>query len=183
MKKPIKGADTAPQHQAQKRIYKNEVEFNHDCFKLLVSSMKVNVSWNDKPEYITHEHVHMFHTFDSDGRRQTKSTSSSGHFHPIIVHDNGEGNLPDIEIGPAMQEIYEKKKGEVKKVSKPLDEEFQHTHDKQWITSELLKGRVVNVEALKTQQKIVDHQTQASAFTAEERKTIVSAIDRDRAAD
>lgn len=85
-KKPIKN------NQA-KIVWKDQRSFRHDLFKLKVATMKKNFSWKPKEPMIElAEHVHFFHSHNSQGKTQTNCTAVGGHYHEVTVDvlPNGE---------------------------------------------------------------------------------------------
>lgn len=131
----------------QKRFYDGKQEIDHDLFKLELAVMKKNVSYNDLPDYEKIEHVHMFHTIDSSGKRQETSTAVGGHFHPIIVK-GAEDGVPTLEVGPPHKHVIKKIRGRKVRVAIPLTEEDPegdtHTHTVIYLKSEKIKLRQAN---------------------------------------
>jgi len=148
-------SDSEPQSSAPvstPRIYKGTQEVDHDLFKLEVAKMRRNVSYTDEPEIVSIEHVHIFHTVDSNGRAQDACGPVGGHFHEIIVKRDTKG-VPTLVVGQPRKYVREKKRGRLVRVAVPIPidadgEEFDtHTHTFTYLGSERIKLRVANVEA------------------------------------
>jgi len=145
------------------RVFKGSQELPHDLFKLKVASMKRNVSYTDVPIIDHIEHVHIFHTIDSSGKRQTESTPVGGHFHQIEVHHNAMG-VPHLVVGPAMKWVKKRVKGQrkAKRVAVPVrwqigEDEWEtdnHTHQSEYLGSEMIHLRKSNPEAAKAETAI-----------------------------
>ena len=120
------------------RIYKGEIDVDHDLFKLEVASMKKNVSIDtNSPLYIGVEHCHFFHSFDSSGKKQATSSPIAGHSHKVTTKVDEKGNLVAV-CGPAIR-----KAGSSETV---VDD---HWHEVTYLRSERLTVRKVNAEAQK----------------------------------
>ena len=122
------------------RVYKGEVEFDHDLFKLEVGMMKKNISIaDDNPLYVGVEHCHFYHTYDSSGRKQEACAPIAGHTHEVEIFTDSSGNLM-AKVGPAS----------IRKGGKyiPLKGD-NHTHEAKYLRSERVKVRKVNAEATK----------------------------------
>lgn len=123
-----------------KRVYKGDLEIDHDLFKLEVSTMRKNISINETdPLYTGVEHCHFFHSYDSNGRKQDSCAPIAGHTHEVEMFVNADGDI-DAKVGPAV----------VKKGGKyvPFAND-NHTHDATYLRSEKIKIRTVNNEAVK----------------------------------
>jgi len=136
-----------------KRVYKSEERFfDHDLWKLLIAVKMHDVGLDGvyigercvikpKPRYVEVDHIHFFHSYDSNGRKQTHSNSIAGHCHKIDVMKNEDGTLI-AKCGPAI--IRQGVKFYPMKDSKSI-----HTHDVEYQVSEKLPLRVTNKEAQK----------------------------------
>ena len=99
-KKPIKRApkkESLVAAEAQikkefKRNYKGEQEIDHDLFELLLINTRKNESFHpltvqddgsDNGNWVNKPHKHFYHTFDSDGRAQKRSSPTAGHYHDV----------------------------------------------------------------------------------------------------
>lgn len=149
----------AKKNTSQQRVFSGEQKVHHDLFKLTVAEALKNVSWTEVPDYVKAEHCHMFHTFDSDGRPQTLSTSIAGHFHVMKIESNGSG-IPKVtcESGP-MKFVRKKVQGRWKKVMAPVNDADHHRHDTVYIKSDEIAIRKPNMEAV----NVVAHDAQKTA--------------------
>lgn len=153
------------------RIYKDSLEFIHDLFMLENAPYFINEGMDDSPLYKEKLHDHVFHSFDSDGREQTRSTATCGHYHNI-KWKMGKDGKPTAECGPAMRDVLKKQGKRYVKTSVPVDEQNAHTHKVSYKLSQKLKGRKANVEAVKTISKVAAHQT--PELSPEEKSTIIA---------
>lgn len=154
---------------ANQRTFKDSMEFNHDLFCLDVVEMTRNISWNKKPMWETFPHKHQFHTFDSDGRPQSRSTSALGHYHPMTITQTD--GVPQVICGVAHRDVMMKDEdGIYVKRSMPLEGRESHDHPIVYKYSERLRTRKVNSEALLAVSKVIDHQT--PKFSSDESSTI-----------
>lgn len=142
-------AATAPINQPIERIYKGSGQIDHDAYKLEVATFDRNISWNDVPEYVGVEHAHFFHTIDSDGRTQTYSTPTGGHFHKMRVVPNPNGGPPTVtcDSGPLMM-VKKKVKGKWTRVAEPTAGEDVHTHSVKYLKSDKIELRKVHANAV-----------------------------------
>jgi len=85
------------------RTYTASTVIDSDTFKLEVEKMYRDISPDPKsPQIIPLEHCHMFHTYDSNGKSQTKSSAIGGHTHPMNVEYNTDGQIISCQCGPAI---------------------------------------------------------------------------------
>lgn len=171
MKKEAKAATAAPK---QSRQYKDDITFDHDLYRLDNTELIRNIAWSkkQKPMYEPFDHKHFFHTFDSDGRKQTRCVAALGHFHEMTVVDNGPDSPPTVTCGPAMREVLmrDSDDGVYKKMAVQLEGREAHKHTVSYVASERLRTRKSNAQAAKMLANVTAHQT--PALSAEERSTI-----------
>lgn len=149
-----------PPKQAAPQIrWRGQTEFRHDLFKLKPAKFKKNVSIvPGDPKIIqdeSTEHVHIFHTHNSQGKELTKTNAVGGHWHEVTVSTDEHGNLR-AECGPPMKNNYKKTSKGVRKKAGPVifrDAEGNtvtddHRHDVDYIQSEMLnpKDRRANAQ-------------------------------------
>jgi Lon protease-like protein len=80
----------------------------HHAFKLDTEVMLKNTNFKKfSPTLEKFEHTHIFHTIDSQGRRQTKCSPVGGHYHYVDFKENPDGSVT-VSCGPAKQ-IVEKR--------------------------------------------------------------------------
>ncbi len=114
-----------------KRLYSKDIEFDTDLFKLEEVDMIKNASWDDKkPIKVPMKHAHFYHTYDSNGRKMTKSASVGGHWHEMSVFVDKDGLLKA-------------------KCSQAINTKFgdKHTHKTVYLRSDRLKKRKLNEAA------------------------------------
>lgn len=154
--KPIQ-TPTIDRAKPKGRVFGNDFYFIHDLFKLNVAKMIKNVAIDgQQPLLEALEHVHHYHSYDSTGKKQDKSTHVGGHFHPIeIISEGDDLNPPVIKVGEACKYVSVRDK-RTKKVTKRLMaiEHDNHTHDVTYVRSDKLKPRKVSEEFVKFQSKI-----------------------------
>lgn len=139
----------------QKRIFGNGVEFKSDLFKLEVAECNLDKSWNDVPQLEQIEHVHFFHTYDSNGRKMARTNIVAGHFHVIEYEEQGENKpVKIISVSGPMHEVKRRVMGRWVKVAEAISQNLQddHTHKISYRRSEIVKARqtspqAVNIEA------------------------------------
>jgi hypothetical protein len=147
---------------ASPRVYRNSQIIEHDLFKLNVATMRKNISFTDVPEYAQIEHVHIFHTVDSNGNRQTSCTSVGGHHHDIEVLPAVNGGVPHIRVSGPKKWVRVKRKGRVSvPVSAPDEPGTEHdqkgdfhTHKVTYLGSEKIQLRVANMEFAKLEATV-----------------------------
>jgi hypothetical protein len=138
----------------QVRIYKSTQEIDHDLFKLEPAMMRKNVSFTEIPQVERFEHCHIFHTVDSNGKKQVGSTAVGGHHHPVKVVVNADG-VPTLEVGEPRRWVKRKVRGVMVRVEEPIylnaeqDERDSHTHEVTYLGSEKIMLRKPNVEFAK----------------------------------
>ena len=136
------------------RVFQGETLIKHDLFKLDIAKMKKLVGPDGDKEYRDVEHVHFFHTVDSNGIKQTYCSSVGGHFHEIkiIYNNNNEIILAECVSGPLK---FVKRKDKLKnkwiKALVQVNEFDNHKHDLLYIQSNNIKLRKANIEAVKIQ--------------------------------
>jgi len=139
------------------RVFGNDFFFIHDLFKLDVSKMIKNVAIDgQQPLLEALEHVHVYHSYDSTGKKQDKSTHVGGHFHIVeIVKEGDDQNPPEIKIGPPCKyvQVRNRRTKHVTKTVVPLEHD-SHTHEVSYVRSDKLKPRKVSEEFVKFQSKI-----------------------------
>lgn len=128
-----------------KRVYKGDVEVDHDLFKLDVAMMQKDTSYEGAaPNYLPVEHAHFFHSYSSKGKKQEYCSFTGGHAHKCKMSIDSSGDLV-LEIGPAVVN-----RGG-KWVPNMLRDENgnysikdNHTHKSSYIRSEKIKIRTVS---------------------------------------
>lgn len=139
------------------RVFGNDFTFIHDLYKLDLAHMKKDMATQGNAPFLQNvEHVHFYHSFDSTGRKQVKSTMIGGHFHEVTVISEGDDeNPPRIKVGPAVKyvSVRNKRTKRVEKRIQPLAMD-EHTHDVTYLRSDKLKPRKVSDEFVKFQSKV-----------------------------
>ena len=143
------------------RIYINELQIKSDLFKLEVATCNLNKGWNDAINLESVEHVHFFHTYDSDGKlmgkreangeTKGKTNSVAGHFHEIVFEDRGPNKPVEIiSVSGPMREVKRRVRGKWVRVVEPIDPNLDdsHTHDVIYRRTENVKMREVVPEAV-----------------------------------
>lgn len=148
------------QPTTQKRIIGGKGECYSDLFKLEVSACHVNKSYNDVPDLYEQEHIHWFHTFDSDGKKHTRSNAVSGHFHVIEYAEQGEGKpVKVLSVSGPMHEVKRKIKGRWVKVTEAVSSSLEddHTHEITYKKTDIVEIRsqspnAINIVAAEAQK-------------------------------
>lgn len=144
----------------QQRVFGNKFEFKSDLFKLEVAECHMDKSWNDVPNLEAVEHVHFYHTYDSDGRKMAKTNTVAGHFHLIEYQEQGEDKpVKIISVSGPMRELKRRIKGRFTKVNEPVSDKLEdnHTHKITYRRTEKIQARqispnAVNIEAAEAQK-------------------------------
>ena len=137
------------------RIFNEDRLICHDLFKLKVASMKKNMMWHpiDPADYVSIEHVHFFHTYDSAGKKQIHSTSVGGHFHIMEIEEQGDGLPPVLKCASGPKKYVRRKnkygKNKYEKVIVDVNPIDNHTHEVVYLQSNEQKVRKMNEEAAK----------------------------------
>lgn len=120
-----------------KTIDTTNVFVKSHSFKFHPAVMKKNVSWVEKkPQFVDLEHCHIFHSYDSYGRKQTRTNAVGGHYHEIELYiENKELKL---KVSPPMQNSGSEK-------IYPID---THTHSYSYIKSDEFKMRTVDANSM-----------------------------------
>jgi len=157
--------------EATGRILRGSQQIHIDHYKLKVAKDVFNYApteVGDKPsiqmpvpvpQYTEREHCHFFHTYDSSGKKQVKSTAIAGHFHQITVTPQGPNKPPKVECGPAVKEVRKKnKKTHQWEISyAPADDDKDtieecHVHKVEYLSSEVVTIRSMNMKAIQQEQ-------------------------------
>ncbi len=138
------------EEQTNKRIYKGTQEVDHDLFRLKPSAMFKNISYNKtKPILEPVEHGHIFHTVDSNGKKQDRCHKVGGHFHLVETISGVQGSHPTIKVSKAMHLVRERDELGAEKIVPQEIPHDKHTHDWEYIGSEKVKVRQINDEYVK----------------------------------
>jgi hypothetical protein len=145
-----------------KRVFKQSTEFIHDLYKLDVGKAIKYIGWVEGGEHQspfddsgrfnntdwTHiEHCHFFHTIDQRGQNQDKSTPTAGHFHLVKETKPATDEEPaQYEVSGPMQFVLVKKGGSKVKQIKAVPHDT-HSHDINYIKSDVIKPRSISAEA------------------------------------
>jgi hypothetical protein len=138
------------------RVYKGTQELDHDLFKLKVGTMLKDISFTDMPDLVKIEHCHIFHTIDSNGKKQHECNAVGGHTHSVeVVETDG---VPSLVVGPASRWTRQRVKGgRMIRVLTPIEHD-DHTHDWEYLGSERIRLRENNMEFAKYQAMVKEKQ-------------------------
>lgn len=152
-----------------KLVMKGHREFRHDLFKAEIAEKKHNVSWKwGEPKIRLVEHSHYFHTHDSHGKPQTKTTAQAGHWHEVTWEM--KDGVPVAKCGPPLHQVTRDpvsgkrfKKAQTQQL-KFYDDNLNngegggvlddHTHEMTYIESEVLSAAKVQARNQATAQAI-----------------------------
>lgn len=125
-----------PQEVARK--IKGQEKVYHDLFRLDVATTRKDIGWTANEIWEPVPHKHFFHTYDSSGKKMHRSTPTAAHFHHVTVKEvNGEFVA---ECGPPMV---------LNKGREYPYKNDNHTHDVEYLGSEVVEVRTMNTEAVK----------------------------------
>lgn len=143
--------EVKPNQKNDRKYVKDGMTFDHDLFILEPAVIRKNHSYTKDPYYKPHLHKHVFHSNDSDGKRQTHSSAMAGHFHEMIVTPDPDGGFPNVKCGPAYEWTTKKTSQGIVRVAIPVDQEDSHVHEVTYDGSQRIQIRKLNVEAAKVQ--------------------------------
>lgn len=128
-----------------RRFFKESKEIISDTWELEESKFvrRKDKSNPNNPDWELRKHKHFFRTFDSSGRKLTKSCAIGGHWHEVTTRVEEDGTLV-AECGPA---IYKNEKSESKMPKRYRRPEDGHTHVMRFLGSDLIKRRTISKEA------------------------------------
>lgn len=159
----------APAPAKTERLYAGATAVDSDLFKLTVALMIKNAAIDPKKEkhLISHEHTHVFRTYDSSARKQDQSSPVGGHFHVIEVKANPAGGVPIIvSVSKAMRKIAKVVNGSQVVVTEAVPDD-DHTHEIQYQRSDKVAIRKMDPEVLKYTQEIARRQNPATPHGAQ----------------
>lgn len=149
-KKPMESKE-----ESRKIVYKGTQEVNHHLYRLTLSHFERNISYSkQRPIFEKIPHTHVFHSVDSNGKKQDRSHKVGGHFHIVETIPSENGEWPLIKVSKAMHLVRERDQyGNETIIAQEIPHD-QHTHDWEYITTERFKVRKANLEAVKVQAAI-----------------------------
>lgn len=131
-------------HKNAKRILNQELKIISDTFKLMPAVMQKNISFNPhSPQLQAMEHCHIFHTYDSGGKKLGFTNQVGGHYHSVEVSTDSKGNFK-VKVSPPIQNPKSEK----------IYANDTHTHEVQYIKSEEIAVRKQNPEAIKIYNQV-----------------------------
>jgi len=153
-----------PEQKAFERTFTKVKKIVSDVFKLepgeVIKQVGVEKDIDKDPEsFKGFEHCHIFRTFDSDGKRHARCTSTAGHFHDI-EWEYHEENKPVIKSVSGPMVVQRKQvRGKWTQVSVPANHYDDHTHEFTYLQSHEVQARTTNIEA----QKVIAFEAQKGA--------------------
>lgn len=134
------------QNAQPKRLFKDDIKVYHDLFKLKTATMLKNMSFDiKKKSMVPVEHVHFFHTYDSNGKKMDRSNNVGGHFHKMEVYEEN-GQLKVKCSKPYTTKMRVNELGARVLVEVQADDDH-HVHDCEYIRSETVQVKPRNVDA------------------------------------
>ena len=129
-----------------KRVFKGDDNIMVDTVKLETALFQKNVSFDSRMPIIEPvEHVHFFHSFDSNGKPQVSANSVLGHTHDVSLSVDKEGNIVGTCSAPRRNRNSEK-----------ILASDQHTHTIKYIKSEEIKLRKISSDAVKLHSEYME---------------------------
>jgi len=117
------------------RLMNGELDIMVDTFKLDPAVMQKNVSWTLKEQLVPIEHCHIYHTYDSNGKKLDECNAVGGHKHTLNVEViNGQFQ---VSCSPPIQSAK----------SETISKIDDHVHAVRYLKSEQLQMRKANMEA------------------------------------
>ncbi len=137
--------------------FSNQAEYLHHLYKLEIAKFKSNKAPDGfHPDWQDNEHVHWFHTINSDGKTQVRTNSVGGHYHKMEVLDQGP-DLPPIVtcVSGPLKEVSKLQYGRRVKFEVPVNDVDNHSHDTTYVKSNVIVERIKNIEAAKAEAAIM----------------------------
>lgn len=142
----------------QKVFYASNQSHTHHLFKLEMSHFQKNIALqNEPPRFEATEHVHYFHTIDSNGTPQAHCSDIGGHFHEMTVIPSDDPDYaPEVICGPPMRRSARKDRyGRWQRVIVPFHEGIdEHTHDLKYMGASTVSKKKLSEEAQKALAKM-----------------------------
>lgn len=155
--------DVAAAEEALAKL-KKSVKYNfqkqaqrlHSLYKLLPAKFKRNVSFTDSPQWEDAEHVHFFHSINSNGEPQKECVPIGGHFHEMLMLSPATETSPPVYkcSGPLKRIRQKNYEGLWEVVNAPASSNDFHTHDIEYKHSEIWSPPNINPEFIKLQSEI-----------------------------
>lgn len=140
--------------KSQDRIFLNETVLDHDLYKLEVANAVKNISFSDIPNLVNAEHVHFFHSIDSNGRKQETCTTIAGHCHQMILVSPATDKSPAIyKCGPAVVAGFKRVQGRHVRYYHSIPNDT-HTHDITYLKSDKVYPRKPSADFAKVQGRL-----------------------------
>lgn len=132
------------------RVYRGQTQFDTDLYKLELNFFRRNRAFmpNEKPDWERIEHVHHFHTIDSNGKKQTRSTSIGGHFHVMELVSKSKDGASEYKCSPAMKMVKRKNAAGAVVLEAELLDYDNHTHEVTYERSTKIELRKQNPNAV-----------------------------------
>jgi len=124
-----------------------------------------NISWkHEDPKLVPIEHVHFYHSHNSKGKVKIYSAPVGGHYHKVTVTVDTKTGVVTAVCGPPLRDaIIKKRKRKIKVVQSVTystgegANDFEtdtHTHDVEYLHSEIISSNKQEAAALKDQAKL-----------------------------
>lgn len=123
----------------------------HDLYKLNEAQFLKNIAWQTGVvDYVKTTHAHFYHTLTTKGVVQTTSSHQGGHFHVMELVTPAAGESPAVyKSSPPVKYAHKRVNGVMQKITVPFNKDDQHTHEVQYLKSEVLVEPKTNMEAVK----------------------------------
>lgn len=148
-----------------KKIYSDTYKLTPSKFSRW-DGVDIEVQKRDPMKYVPMEHAHIFHTFESNGRKTETSSLMGGHLHmvevergsdgvPVTVEQDGKKVLK-LKVGGPMKIVSKlvggKRRTTFEKIQLYLDKKGElvydeHTHETQYIRSSVINNSEISQEA------------------------------------
>jgi hypothetical protein len=145
-KSPAPEQTQTPEQPAE-RIFGSSVKIYSDQFKGSIEKMVRDDSWNEVERLIEIEHVHLFRTYDSDGKRQGHCQAVGGHTHEIIWAQDETGAAKIKSVSGPVKQVRKKVKGKFVLAYEACNDYDEHTHEFEYIKSDVVEARRTNAQA------------------------------------
>lgn len=145
--------------KAANRNLNGEFKVYCDTFKLEAGSMIKNIGIGTSEKQrnlVSLEHCHIYHTYDSNGIKQTRTNYVGGHYHEVKVNVDKNGNFV-CECSPPIQQPGSEK----------ILASDNHKHEVTYLKSGVVEVRKASAEALKAYSALLSDKSMSGIASVE----------------
>lgn len=148
--------ELAEMKKSVKYNFQKQAQRLHSLYKLATANFKKNTSFTSTPSWVDVEHSHFFHSIDSSGQPQLQCVPIGGHFHEMILVTPATESKPAVyKCSTPLKKVRQKNaNGEWEIASVPAANVDHHTHEVQYLHSEIWTPPTMNPEFVKLQAQM-----------------------------